>query len=268
MGGSAATLALMWFAQWILGSMARRNMNKSSSSNAEKIAALEEHRAKELEKMREARIKREAQQAVLREAAEKLKAEQAATAAAAKAAKLKAAQEAALKRKEAMGKHVHDAIAAAAGEPAGIQAGKKKSQVKMPGKFPATCVVVHWTGRERKETVDVEPTETVGSLKAKVSERFQTPLPVRIHTAYVYVWRISPGGVSGNARAQLEKNVIFGFPLASSQRLVFSGRVLGDDAQSLRSAFVADGAAIHMVVTDIAPAPAPHVASAAQGGVG
>ena len=69
-------------------------------------------------------------------------------------------------------------------------------------------------------------------------------------------------------KAKIAANVIFANPAPNSQKLVYAGRVLGDDAQSLRSAFVADGAAIHMVVTDIAPAPAPHVASAAQGGVG
>ena len=98
---------------------------------------------------------------------------------------------------------------------------------KASGKFPATNVVVHWTGRERKETVNVGPSETVGGLKAKIAA-----------------------------------NVIFANPAPNSQKLVYAGRVLGDDGQTLLGAKISDGSAVHLVVA-AAPAPAPQPAARA-----
>jgi hypothetical protein len=45
-----------------------------------------------------------------------------------------------------------------------------KSLISAKGnRFPAQSVVVHWTGHERRETVDVSSDETVGGLKLKIS---------------------------------------------------------------------------------------------------
>lgn len=44
-----------------------------------------------------------------------------------------------------------------------------KSLIAARGEFPARSVVVHWTGRERRENIDVSENETVGGLKAKIS---------------------------------------------------------------------------------------------------
>ena len=44
-----------------------------------------------------------------------------------------------------------------------------KSLISSRGKFPARSVVVHWTGRERRESIDVSEGETVGGLKSKIA---------------------------------------------------------------------------------------------------
>ena len=115
---------------------------------------------------------------------------------------------------------------------------KPKSLVsaKASGKFPATNVVVHWTGRERKETIQVGPSETVGGLKAKIAG-----------------------------------NIIFANPAPIYQKLVYAGRVLGDDSETLLGARISDGSAVHLVVA-AAPAPAPRPsasrsAASSSGGV-
>jgi Skp family chaperone for outer membrane proteins len=224
--GVAVAAAVVLLGRWLLHAQTRRALAAHEEKNALKRARTEEYRAQEIAKMREARLKREAEQATLRAARDEQLAAEKKARAELKAATDAKAREEALKRKEALGKHVEAAIAAAAADPQPVAeggaagsasspsssscspTGKKKSSakihVKPVGKFPAMHVVVHWTGKERRDSVDVDPTETVGSLKRKLSTL-----------------------------------QAFDLPAVSSQRLVFAGRVLGHDTQTLRAAGVA-----------------------------
>ena len=150
----------------------------------------------------------------------------------------------------------HPNVATAPASPTSAPAAKKKkasprrSLVKATGKFPAESVVVHWTGRERKETIDVAADETVGGLKTKISANV-------VSAAAPFASSFS---FLKNAAAQ-----IFANPTPASQKLVYSGRVLQDDTQKLVDAKIADGSAVHLVVT---AAPASPLAAGTGGGSG
>lgn len=70
----------------------------------------------------------------------------------------------------AISRHAHVNTALPERATAKTQQSPAKSLISTKGnRFPAQSVVVHWTGHERRETVDVSSDETVGGLKSKIS---------------------------------------------------------------------------------------------------
>lgn len=70
----------------------------------------------------------------------------------------------------AISRHAHVGTALPETATAKKQHSPAKTLISTKGnRFPAKSVVVHWTGHERRETVDVSSDETVGGLKTRIS---------------------------------------------------------------------------------------------------
>lgn len=88
----------------------------------------------------------------------------------------------------AISRHPHVNTALPATTTATTQQSPAKSLISTKGsRFPAKTVVVHWTGHERRETIDVSSDETIGSLKAKISSSVFFSNPPSAAQKLVYV---------------------------------------------------------------------------------